>query len=198
MNNIVILIIGILAIILGTWTIAYLKFKKMNGRYKETNQHLIDHISSMEKELAAEKDKYNKLKHEYEIIKIMTEDKERRILSLEDSNRILEHRYQELESSFESMRNRKEYYADIEIFKILSATVAIMNRHPEESGDLLARINRQLMKTDCRVIEYSENTKHLYQILMHGCEKFMVEKVAIIRRSSGDLIIPGIVYIPNI
>lgn len=193
MNNIVILIIGVLAITIGTWAITHLKSRKMIVKNNETHQH----ISRLEAEITTKDNENTQLKEDIEKNQIAIQEKEREVSSLRDSYHLLQNQYQILESSYESLKDQNNYYAEVEILSIFSATIAMMDRFPEKSEDLLARINQQLVKMDCSVVEYSEKTRHLYQTFRHDSEFILLEKIAITRESSGELIIPGTIYLPN-
>lgn len=197
MNNIVILIIGVLVIIIGTWAITHLKSRKMIVKNNETNQHLVKLISWLEAEIKTKDNENTQLKEDIEKNQIAIEEKEREISSLRDSYHLLQNQYQKLESSYESLKGQNDYYAEVEILSIFSATIAMMDRFPEKNEDLLARINQQLVKMDCSVVEYSEKTRYLYQTFRHNSEISLLEKIAITRKSNGELIIPGIIYLPN-
>ena len=193
MNNIVILTLGVLAIIIGTWAITHLKSRKMIVKNNETHQH----ISRLEAEITTKDKENTQLKEDIEKNQIAIQEKEREVSSLRDSYHLLQNQYQKLVSSYESLKNQNDYYAEVEILSIFSATIAMLLRYPEKNEDLLERISQQLIKMDCSVVEYSESTRHLYQAWRHDYEYILIEKVAITRVPSGELIIPGTIYLPN-
>ena len=193
MNNILILTIGVLAIIIGVWAMTHIKSRKMNVKNNETHQH----ISRLEAEITTKDKENTQLKEDIEKNQIAIQEKEREVSSLRDSYHLLQNQYQKLVSSYESLKNQNDYYAEVEILSIFSATIAMLLRYPEKNEDLLERISQQLIKMDCSVVEYSESTRHLYQAWRHDCEYILIEKVAITRVPSGELIIPGTIYLPN-
>ena len=197
MNNIVILTIGVLAIIIGAWAITHIKSRKMNVKDNESNQPPIDHILRFKEDIAAKDNEITQLKEENEKNQRTIEEKGRQISSLWESYNLLQNQYQKLESSYESLKNQNDYYAEVEILSIFSATIAMLLRYPEKNEDLFERISQQLINMDCSVVEYSESTRHLYQAWRHDCEYILIEKVAITRVPSGELIIPGTIYLPN-
>ena len=197
MNNVVILIIGGLAIIIGTWAISHFKSGKMIAKNIETNQHLMELISRLEKEITTKEKENKQLKEDIDNHQIKITEKERQLSSLSDSYHLLQNQYQKLESEYEYLKNQNDYHAEREILSLFSATIAMLYRFPEKSEDLLVRINQQLVKMDCSVVEYSEKTRHLYQTFRHDYEFILLEDIAINRISSGELIIPGTIYLPN-
>lgn len=162
------------------------------------NEDLKERLSSLEKERKQISDKLEKKKDEFRLL-----EKDLKSLQAEYDNKVdkfnrTKVELEELKLAYEALKRDILYSNEKEILDLLSRIYTSITGVSSIDNGLKDKIVQQLKVMDCEFVDFTVESRHYYEVIEYEGTEIQLEKKAIVRSSTGNFLLAGKVFVPQL